>query len=83
MDSKKRSTLLTLGAIVAGYAALRTIPSLLPEKLELEPLENPTGFRKYVAGNTSGGFEPFAGLGKPEDARLSRARKPLSSVFQT
>ena len=43
MDSKKRSTLFTLGAIVAGYAALRTIPSLLPEKLELEPLEYPTG----------------------------------------
>ena len=70
MDSKKRSTLFTLGAIVAGYAAFRTIPSLLPEKLELETLENPSGFRKYVAGDTSGGFDPFVGLGTPEDADI-------------
>ena len=39
MDSGKRSTLITLGAIVAGYAALRTVPSLLPEKLELGPMD--------------------------------------------
>ena len=77
MDSKKRSTLLTLGAIVAGYAALRTIPSLLPEKLELEPLENPTGFRKYVAGDTSGGFDLFVGLDTPEGAEIV-ARKEVA-----
>lgn len=46
MDSKKRSTLLTFGAIIAGYAALRTVPSLLPEKLELQALDRPEGFRK-------------------------------------
>lgn len=70
MDSGKRSTLITLGAIVAGYAALRTVPSLLPEKLELEPLESPAGFRKYVAGDTSGGFDPFVGLGTPDSAEV-------------
>ncbi|MQQ10495.1 thioredoxin domain-containing protein [Epibacterium sp. SM1979] len=71
MDSKKRSTLLTIGGIVAGYAALRTIPSLLPEKLELEPLTSPVGFRKYVAGETSGGFDPFVGLGTTESADVT------------
>ena len=75
MDSGKRTALLTLGAIVAGYAALRTIPSILPEKLELEPLENPAGFRKYVAGDTSGGFDPFVGLGTPDSAEVTARRK--------
>ena len=70
MDSKKRSTLLTLGVIVAGYAALRTVPSWLPQKLKLEPLDRPAGFRKYVAGETSGGIDPFVGLGVPESAEL-------------
>ena len=71
MDSKKRSTLLTIGVIVAGYAALRTIPSLLPEKLELEPLTSPVGFRKYVAGETSGGFDPFGGLGTSDSDEVA------------
>lgn len=75
MDSKKRSTLLTLGAIVAGYAAFRTIPSLLPEKLELELLDNPPGFRKYVAGDTTGGFDPFAGLGFQESDDVQARRE--------
>ncbi|SDO86861.1 Protein-disulfide isomerase [Lutimaribacter pacificus] len=81
MDSGKRSTLITLGAIVAGYAALRTVPSLLPEKLELEPLNNPAGFRKYVAGDTSGGFDPFVGLGAREsDAVIARKEAAFERV---
>ena len=74
MDTKKRSTLLTIGAILAGYTALRTVPSLLPERLELVPLDTPIGFRKYVAGETSGGFDPFVGLGNVDTAEAT-ARK--------
>ena len=74
MDPKKRSTLLTIGAIIAGYAALRTVPSLLPEKLELEALDRPEGFRRFVAGETSGGFDPFVGLGTGDSAEVA-ARK--------
>lgn len=74
MDTKKRSTLLTIGAILAGYTALRTVPSLLPERLEFEPLNTPIGFRKYVAGETSGGFDPFVGLGSVDRAEAT-ARK--------
>lgn len=74
MNSGKRSTLITIGAIFAGYAALRTVPSLLPEKLNLKLLENPPGFRKYVAGETSGGFDPFVGLATPDSAEVT-ARK--------
>ena len=81
MNSGKRSTLITLGALVAGYAALRTVPSILPEKLELEPLDNPAGFRKYVAGDTSGGFDPFVGLGTREsDAVIARKEAALERV---
>ena len=81
MDSKKRSTLLTIGAIFAGYAALRTVPSMLPEKLELEPLENPPGFRKYVAGDTTGGFDPFAGLGfRESDDTIARREAAFARV---
>ena len=89
MDSKKRSTLLTIGAVIAGYAALRTVPSLLPEKLELQALDSPAGFRKYVAGETSGGFDPFVGLGTADStevaaqkaAALQRVSKNICSAL--
>ena len=74
MDSKKRSTLLTISAIIAGYAALRTVPSLLPEKLELEALDRPKGFRKFIAGETSGSFDAFVGLDSPDSVDVA-ARK--------
>ena len=81
MDSKKRSTLLTLGAIIAGYAAFRAAPSLLPERLELEPLQSPPGFRKYVAGESSGGFDPFFSLGTTESAEIvARKEAALARV---
>jgi len=72
MDSKKRSTFLTIGAIVAGYAALRTVPSWLPEKLELEALDNPSGFRKFAAGkSSSSAYNPFAGLDVADGAKVA------------
>ena len=71
MDSKKRSTLLTIGVIIAGYAALRTVSSLLPEKLELQALDRPEGFRKFVAGETSGGFDPLVGLGTADSIEVA------------
>jgi len=81
MDAKKRSTLLTIGAIVAGYAALRTVPSLLPESLELEALDTPAGFRKYVAGETSGGFNLFVGMASTDSAEvMERKRAALDRV---
>jgi len=83
MDPKKRSTLLTIGVIVASYTALRTVPSLLPERLELERLASPVGFRKYVAGKTSGGYDPLVGLPTMESdevaARKAAALKRVSA----
>lgn len=71
MGAKKRATPLTMAAIGAGDAALRNVPALLPEKLELEPLDQSAGFRKYVAGETSGGFDAFVGLGTAESSDVA------------
>jgi protein-disulfide isomerase len=84
MDKKRRTTLLTLLALGAGYSGLRYVPSLLPEKLVLTDLESPSGFRQYSAGETSSGsFNPFAGLDTDNDlARReaeTRADKRVSS----
>ena len=74
MDKKKRNTLVTLGAIGAGYAIFRYAPSLLPEKLELEAMDAPRGFRKFSAGKTSGGsFNPFVGLEGQDDLAQRKA----------
>ena len=62
MDKNRRNTLVVIGAIGLGYAGLRVLPGLFPETLELEPVANPPGFRRFVAGETSGGFDPFVGL---------------------
>jgi|GEM_PF-624576 len=68
MDKKRRTTLLTLLTLGAGYTGLRYLPSLLPEKLELTDLRSPPGFRQYAAGETSSGsFNPFAGFDTDSD----------------
>lgn len=70
LDKKKRSTLITLGTVGLGYAAFRTVPLLIPEKLVLEPLNSPIGFRKYVAGEISSGFDLFVGLDTPDSPEV-------------
>jgi len=64
-----------IGTIGVGYAGMRILPGLLPETLEFEPVANPSGFRKFVAGETSGGFDPFVGLGTQESAEAAAIRK--------
>jgi protein-disulfide isomerase len=44
---------------------------LLPEKLELQALDRPEGFRKFVAGETSGGFDPLVGLGTADSIEVA------------
>lgn len=62
--------MITLGAAALGYTAFRTLPSLIPEKLVLEPLDSPIGFRKYVAGETSAGFDLFVGLNDSDNPEV-------------
>ncbi len=82
MDEKKRSTLTTLGVIGLGYAAFRYAPSLIPEKLELEAMDRPQGFRKFVAGETSAGsFNPFVGLeGEGDSIRRDKEKRADARV---
>lgn len=76
MDQKKRSTLLTLGAIGLGYAGFRYVPSLIPQRLELEAMSSPEGFRKFSAGETSsGGFDMFVGLTSGDDVAQRDAKQ--------
>lgn len=75
MDKKKRQTLLALGSIAVAYVAIRNAPALLPERLVLEPLETPDGFRIYRAGESSSAFNAFAGLESAEEAAQTAARR--------
>lgn len=75
VDKNRRNTLVVIGAIGLGYAGLRVLPGLFPETLELEPIAHPPGFRKYVAGETSGGFDPFVGLNMQEPAEAAAMRE--------
>jgi len=66
---------MTFGAIAVGYTGFRYLPSLIPEKLTLEAMDSPAGFRKFVAGETSAGsFSPFVGLESADDIALREAK---------
>lgn len=73
MDKKKRDTLAILGAIVAGYTAIRVVPGMLPQKLTLTPMDSPEGFRQYIAGETSSAYNAFVGLDPDSDAERKAA----------
>lgn len=64
MNSSRRQAIATFGFLALGYTAFRFAPSLsfLSENLAFEPLDNPTGFRRYVAGETTSALDPFIGL---------------------
>jgi protein-disulfide isomerase len=80
MDQKKRNTLMTIGVIAAGYAIFRYAPALIPKKLELEAISQPPGFRRYVAGETSGGsFNPFVGIEDESEQAVRTAEQQADS----
>lgn len=63
MDRRKRNTLYLLFGLGAGLVAIRNIPNLIPQRLNFVPVEQPKGFRKFVAGEYSAaGFDPFLGI---------------------
>lgn len=75
MDEKRRSTLITIAAIVAGYAALRYGPNLIPQEIQFVDMDRPNGFRKVVAGETSSGsFDPFVGMSNAGSDSVKEAK---------
>jgi protein-disulfide isomerase len=66
MSPALRSRLVALAVLVGVAAAWQAVPwvrSLLPQQLDLEVMADPPGFRRLGGGATSGGFDPFVGLG--------------------
>ena len=58
-----------LGSLGVGYAVFKYAPGLIPQKLELQAMASPSGFRKFTAGETSAGsFNPFVGLEDEQDS---------------
>ncbi len=79
LDKSKRQTLLVLGTVALGYGGIRILPSLLPQEIIFEEMDTPSGFRRFVAGESSSAFDPFIGLGSPEELEAA-ARKEAAAA---
>lgn len=67
--SPLRRRLVTLGVLAGVAGAWQAVPwvrDLLPQRLDFTPVADPPGFRQLGGGGTSGGFDPFVGLGRRE-----------------
>lgn len=66
MAGSRRNLLYTALFLAGGYSLLRfgppAVSNLLAEDFEFEPLAQPAGFRRIVAGQSTAGFDPFFGL---------------------
>ena len=76
MDRSKRNSLYLLFGLGAGYVAFRTVPGLIPQEMAFVRVEQPEGFRKFVAGDYSAaGFDPLMGISQAEDDPELQARQ--------
>ncbi|WP_298498482.1 DsbA family protein [uncultured Maritimibacter sp.] len=62
MNRERRNALLLFSGLAAAYAAFRIAPGFGREELVLQDIEDPAGFRRLTAGQSSSGFDPFVGL---------------------
>jgi protein-disulfide isomerase len=80
---------LILGAAAAGAIGLMNagplLRRLLPQDFDFAALDDPPGFRRLAGGATSGGIDPFAGIGgggpSPETADPAALRADLCRVL--
>ena len=79
MDKSKRQTLVVLGTVALGYSGLRILPSLMPQEIVFEEMDAPSGFRRFVAGESSSAFDPFIGLGTPEELEAAAKKEAASA----
>ena len=73
MIEGRRKTLAVLATVAAAYAGLRYFPDLGSTNLDFEDLQDPQGFRKLSAGESSGSFDPFFGLNTADPDGLAAA----------
>lgn len=69
MSPAARSRLMALAVLIGVAAAWQAVPwvrSLFPQPLDFTVVSDPPGFRRLGGGATSGGFDPFVGLGRRE-----------------
>ncbi|MCA8870103.1 MAG: DsbA family protein [Rhodobacteraceae bacterium] len=71
MNTNRRNTLLAIIGLGAAYAGLRFLPDLGRDKLVFEMIDDPLGFRRLTAGESSSGFDPFLGLGGSDADHLA------------
>ena len=91
MQAKSHRRLLLLGlALGGGYlVAGRALPTLpwFAANLEFEDIDQPAGFRRIRAGETStGGFDPFAGIdsagpAEPAPSAVSAVRQDICNAL--
>ena len=68
MNRERRNTLLVVSGVAAAYAAFRIAPGFGRDDLVFEEIDDPAGFQRLTAGQSSSGFDPFVGLETQEDA---------------
>lgn len=68
----RRRDLLVIGGIMAAAISIPPVLRRLPSHFEFEPLPGFDGFRRLRGGATSGGVDPFFGLGErlPDQASI-------------
>ncbi|RKF12280.1 hypothetical protein D6850_18825 [Roseovarius spongiae] len=62
MIEGRRNTLAVLATVAAAYAGFRYFPDLGSTELNFEDVQDPRGFRRLSAGESSSGFDLFIGM---------------------
>src|SRR5690625_3298670 len=73
MIEGRRNTLAVLAVVAAAYAGFRYFPDFGSTELKFEDVQDPRGFRKLSAGESSSGFDPFFGLNATNQDSLADA----------
>lgn len=73
MIEGRRNTLAVLATVAIAYAGLRYFPDLGSTELDFEDIQDPQGFRRLSADESSGSFDPFFGLNARVSDRLANA----------
>jgi hypothetical protein len=81
----RRRDVLVIGGAAAMAIATPPLLRRLPSRFDFEPLPGFDGFRRLVGGPTTGGVDPFFGLGDrmpvPSDPEPELPKSPCTALF--